>query len=135
MRSNSGPDTRARYRCISGGVGVKYLQNSHTGTDALPFFSLTLNFKKLLSKYYPKQVNTLGDHIRKKKLDLGLLQKEVAGKTVCMKRLLPIAKGNEPCPQYGSLPPSRQHALSGKIGDNDVVAASGAGRCDVSEWS
>ena len=28
---------------------------------------------------YPKELNTLGDHIRAKRLDLGLLQREVAG--------------------------------------------------------
>ena len=28
---------------------------------------------------YPKQLKTFGDHIRAKRLDLGLLQKDVAG--------------------------------------------------------
>jgi len=28
---------------------------------------------------YPKQLKTLGDHIRARRLDLGLLQREVAG--------------------------------------------------------
>jgi len=31
------------------------------------------------SPMYPKQLKTLGDHIRAKRLDLGLLQKDVAG--------------------------------------------------------
>jgi DNA-binding transcriptional regulator YiaG len=39
-----------------------------------------LNFIKPLSKYYPKEINNLGDHLRKKRLDLGLLQREVAEK-------------------------------------------------------
>ncbi|MBI4467768.1 MAG: helix-turn-helix transcriptional regulator [Acidobacteria bacterium] len=30
------------------------------------------------SHSYPKSLNTLGDHLRKKRLDLGLLQREVA---------------------------------------------------------
>ena len=55
-------------------------RNTRTGRDAFPFCSLTLNFKKPLSKYYPKEINTLGDHIRKRRLDLGLFQKEVAEK-------------------------------------------------------
>jgi transcriptional regulator with XRE-family HTH domain len=46
----------------------------------LPFCSLTLNSPKPPSKYYPKEINTLGDHIRKRRLDLGLLQREVAAK-------------------------------------------------------
>jgi transcriptional regulator with XRE-family HTH domain len=44
----------------------------------LPFCCLTLNFKKPLSKYYPKEINTLGDHLKKRRLDRGLLQKQVA---------------------------------------------------------
>jgi DNA-binding XRE family transcriptional regulator len=32
------------------------------------------------SKQYPNQINTLGDHIRTRRLDLGLLQREVAEK-------------------------------------------------------
>jgi transcriptional regulator with XRE-family HTH domain len=37
-----------------------------------------LNFKKPLPKTYPKQINTLGNQLRKRRLDLGLLQREVA---------------------------------------------------------
>ena len=52
----------------------------HSHTVALPSCSLTLNFKKPLPKDYPKEINTLGDHIKKRRLDLGLLQREVAEK-------------------------------------------------------
>ena len=31
-----------------------------------------------MSSYYPKEINTLGDHIRTRRLDLKLLQKQVA---------------------------------------------------------
>jgi transcriptional regulator with XRE-family HTH domain len=48
--------------------------------DALPFCSLVLKGQRPKSKHYPKQINTLGNHIRSKRLDLGLLQKEVAEK-------------------------------------------------------
>ena len=37
-----------------------------------------LEAEKPLLKAYPKTFNTLGDHIRKHRLDLGLFQKEVA---------------------------------------------------------
>ncbi len=57
-----------------------YRQNTRTGIDALPFCSLTLKAKVPLSKHYPKQINSLGDHLRKRRLDLQLLQKEVAEK-------------------------------------------------------
>ncbi len=53
-------------------------QRNHTGTVALPFCSLTLKSTKPLPAQYPKELNTLGDHLRKRRLDLGLLQREVA---------------------------------------------------------
>jgi transcriptional regulator with XRE-family HTH domain len=46
----------------------------------LPFCSLALKGQRPKSKKYPKEINTLGDHIRKRRLDLGLLQREVAEK-------------------------------------------------------
>lgn len=50
------------------------------GIDALPFCSLRLNAGKPLPDKYPKEINTLGDHIRARRIDLRLLQKEVAEK-------------------------------------------------------
>jgi len=44
---------------------------------ALPFCHVTLKAPKP-RKDYPKELNTLGDHLRKKRLDLGLTQGEVA---------------------------------------------------------
>ena len=41
---------------------------------------MALKVKKLKSPKYPKKLETLGDHIRKRRLDLGLFQKEVAEK-------------------------------------------------------
>jgi transcriptional regulator with XRE-family HTH domain len=41
---------------------------------------LKFTCKKTKSDRYPKEINTLGDHIRKRRLDLGLLQREVAEK-------------------------------------------------------
>jgi len=44
----------------------------------LPFCYLTLLAKKPTSGAYPKKLVTLGNHLRKRRLDLGLLQKDVA---------------------------------------------------------
>lgn len=44
----------------------------------MPFIKLQLKAKKPENPAYPKTLTTLGDHIRKRRLDLGLWQKEVA---------------------------------------------------------
>ena len=48
------------------------------GIPALPFCHISLKGQKPLHKAYPQQLKTLGDHLRKRRLDLKLLQKEVA---------------------------------------------------------
>jgi transcriptional regulator with XRE-family HTH domain len=48
------------------------------GTVALPFCHLSLKAPKPPHKKgYPLKIDTLGEHLRKRRLDLGLLQKEV----------------------------------------------------------
>ena len=52
----------------------------------MPFCRVSLKAKKQLSNQYPKALLTVGDHLRKKRLDLRLLQREVAlllGSTEC----------------------------------------------------
>jgi DNA-binding transcriptional regulator YiaG len=49
-----------------------------TSIPALPFCHVRLSGPKPLPKAYPKHLKTLGDHLRKRRLDLELLQKEVA---------------------------------------------------------
>ena len=44
----------------------------------LPFCQVKLSAKKPKNAAYPKALTTLGDHIRKRRLDLGLWQKDVA---------------------------------------------------------
>ena len=44
----------------------------------MPFCGFVLKSPKPLPPQYPKELNTLGDYLRKKRLDLGLLQREVA---------------------------------------------------------
>jgi len=45
---------------------------------ALHFCDVTLTTKKPPSEAYPKSLQTIGDHLRKKRLDLKLFQKDVA---------------------------------------------------------
>ena len=47
-------------------------------TAALPFCHFTLTGPKPLPASYPKALNTLGNHLRKRRLDLGLLQQDLA---------------------------------------------------------
>ena len=54
--------------------------SSHTDRVALPFCHFRLTAEKPSSLAYPAELNTLGDHIRKRRLDLGLTQCEVAEK-------------------------------------------------------
>jgi ribosome-binding protein aMBF1 (putative translation factor) len=49
---------------------------------ALPFCHLAFQAKKPLSGAYPKELRTLGDHLRKRRLDLALTQKDVAQRLV-----------------------------------------------------
>lgn len=45
---------------------------------ALPFCHVTLRGEKPKSDAYPKEIKSLGDHLRTARLDRGLLQKDVA---------------------------------------------------------
>ncbi len=47
-------------------------------TPALPFCDLRLKSPKPLDRAYPTEFRSIGDHVRKRRLDLGLLQREVA---------------------------------------------------------
>jgi transcriptional regulator with XRE-family HTH domain len=52
----------------------------------LPFCHVTLSATKPRDRAYPVELKTIGDHLRKRRLDLGLLQREVAeqiGVTKC----------------------------------------------------
>ncbi|MFQ5675836.1 MAG: helix-turn-helix domain-containing protein [bacterium] len=44
----------------------------------MPFTHITLKAKKPSHLVYPKTLKTLGDHIRKRRLDLGLFQEQIA---------------------------------------------------------
>ena len=51
--------------------------NSRRGRVALPFCGTELSAKKPQNPASPKALTTLGDHIRKRRLDLGLRQQDV----------------------------------------------------------
>ena len=44
----------------------------------MPFCHAHLKGPRPLSRSYPQVIATIGDHLRKRRLDLGLLQREVA---------------------------------------------------------
>jgi transcriptional regulator with XRE-family HTH domain len=46
----------------------------------LPFCHISLKGQRPLPQAYPRELKTLGDHLRNRRLDLKLLQKEVAQK-------------------------------------------------------
>jgi transcriptional regulator with XRE-family HTH domain len=46
---------------------------------ALPFYHLSLRRRKLRAGY-PESPSTLGEHLKKRRLDLGLMQREVASR-------------------------------------------------------
>ena len=53
---------------------------------SLPICHVTLSATKPNDRAYPLELKTIGDHLRKRRLDLGLLQREVAkeiGVTTC----------------------------------------------------
>ena len=52
--------------------------NNHKGIPALPFSQMDYKVPKPKGDKYPKQLLTIGDHIKKRRLDLGLTQGEVA---------------------------------------------------------
>jgi len=81
MRSKSGPEILLKY--FGSGGAYRYIHgrgrcSSRRSIPAFPFCSVTLNSKKPQNPAYPKVLATLGDHIRKRRLDLGLWQKDVA---------------------------------------------------------
>ena len=55
-------------------------KEQHNLRVALPSCHIQLTGRKPLPPAYPRQLNTLGDHVRKRRLDLGLLQREAADK-------------------------------------------------------
>ena len=74
MPGTSGPGEGYRYTPGDGQHRI------HMGILALPYCPIVLKTKRPLPPAYPKSLKTLGDHLRKRRLDLKLLQKEVGCK-------------------------------------------------------
>ena len=86
------------------GTGGRCFRDTRTGTPALPFCHLRLRGTKPPVPGYPERPKSLGEHIKKRRLDLGLLQREVSaqisvnpwtvanwekGRTIPAKRFVP----------------------------------------------
>ncbi|MCD6422001.1 helix-turn-helix transcriptional regulator [bacterium] len=65
---------------------------------------MTLKAKKPPPKGYPQNPKTLGDHLRKKRLDLGLLQKDVAKILGVSKDTVCNWENNRTSPSLRSIP-------------------------------
>ena len=70
----------------------------------MPFCKVTLKAKKPASVSYPKTLNTLGDHLRKRRLDLKLLQKELAQKIGVDKTSIYNWENNRISPSFYFIP-------------------------------
>jgi DNA-binding XRE family transcriptional regulator len=65
---------------------------------------VTLKAPKPASPKYPKELKSLGDHIRKRRLDLGLFQKQVAEQIGVSEATIYNWERNETQPQIHQLP-------------------------------
>lgn len=71
------PGTARSQRDRTDTLAVRH-PGAHTDNVAFPFCCLTLRAQKPLPRAYPQALITIGDHLRRRRLDLGLLQREVA---------------------------------------------------------
>jgi transcriptional regulator with XRE-family HTH domain len=71
---------------------------------ALPFCHVRLKAEKPKSPKYPKYLKSIGDHIRKKRLDLGLLQRDVAAQIGVSQDTIYNWERNANSPQVHELP-------------------------------
>jgi DNA-binding XRE family transcriptional regulator len=65
---------------------------------------LTLQGKKPLPRAYPKRLRTLGDHLRKRRLDLKLLQREAAERFGVDKTTIYLWESNRVKPSLATTP-------------------------------
>jgi transcriptional regulator with XRE-family HTH domain len=70
----------------------------------LPFCHFELRAPKPKPSCYPKEINTLGDHIRARRLDLKLLQKEVAEQIGVHELTITNWEGNATVPEVRYMP-------------------------------
>jgi transcriptional regulator with XRE-family HTH domain len=119
----------------------------------LPFCHAELRAPKPQSAHYPKEINSLGDHIRGRRLDLKLLQRQVAeqigvnGATITnweRNASTPIIRyipaiinflGYDPVPPPTSLP-ARLVAVRRKLGltQREMAERLGVDPCSLRDW-
>ena len=75
-----------------------------TLTVALPFCHWELRAARRKPTEYPKQIKSLGDHIRARRLDLKLLQKQVADQIGVHKMTITGWEGNATIPEVRYVP-------------------------------
>jgi transcriptional regulator with XRE-family HTH domain len=86
---------------------------------ALPFCHFELRAIRRKSARYPKQINSLGDHLRARRLDLKLLQKQVADQIGVHELTITGWEGNTTVPEVRYMP-----AVIQFLGYNPLPAAS-----------
>jgi transcriptional regulator with XRE-family HTH domain len=119
----------------------------------LPFCHAELRAAKPKSEQFPKEINTLGDHIRSRRLDLKLLQRQVAdqigvnGATITnweRNESTPVIRympaiirflGYDPLPQASSLP-ERLLAARRELGltQREMAERLGVDPCTLRDW-
>ena len=77
----------------------------------MPFCHIQLTGYKALPPAYPRELKTLGDHLRKRRLDLGLLQRDVAERLEVNQMTVCNWETNRTSPQLRFIP--RIHAFLG----------------------
>jgi transcriptional regulator with XRE-family HTH domain len=70
----------------------------------LPFCHFELRAPKPNSTHYPKEINTLGDHIRSRRLNLSLFQSQVANKIGVHEMTITGWEGNATVPEVRYMP-------------------------------
>ncbi len=70
----------------------------------MPFCHARLSARKPERRPYPKVLETWGDHLRKRRLDLGLLQREAAAQIGCCVAVVYNWERNRTRPKVSELP-------------------------------
>jgi transcriptional regulator with XRE-family HTH domain len=86
---------------------------------ALPFCHFDLRTARRKPASYPNQINSLGDHIRARRLDLKLLQKQVADQIGVHEMTITGWEGNATIPEVRYMP-----AIIQFLGYNPLPSAS-----------
>jgi transcriptional regulator with XRE-family HTH domain len=88
------------------------------GMIALPFCHFELRAARSKPAMYPKQINSLGDHLSVRRLDLKLLQKQVAEQIGVHELTITSWEGNATVPEVRYIP-----AIIQFLGYNPLPAA------------